>query len=134
MSDTPRTDAAIDESVRGWSYQPLFDESRKLERELSDLRTRLAAAEKDAERYRWLPIETAPKNNECPLLLARFNDDGSLQSIDHDGTWTSERESWELPNVYYFWASANGYVEEPSHWMYQPSWYAAIEKERSRDC
>jgi len=47
---TPRTDAAIKESARGWSYQPLVDESRKLERELSDLRAKLAAAEKDAER------------------------------------------------------------------------------------
>lgn len=42
---TPRTDAAIDESVRGWSYQHLFDESRKIERELSALRAKLEAAD-----------------------------------------------------------------------------------------
>jgi len=86
----------------------------------------LTAEGKEPDPYQWKPIETAPRNNKRPLLLARFNDDGTLQSIDYDGAWESERESWEQPDVYWFWASANGYVEEPSHWMYQPNWYAKI--------
>lgn len=87
MSDTPRTDAAIDESVRGWSYQPLFDESRKIERELSDLRAKLAAAEKDAERYRWL--RDRPSNNRVPHVtqwaatdLPHYRDVGMDTAID----------------------------------------------------
>ena len=74
----------------------------------------------------WQPIETAPKDNKIPLLLARFNDDGSLQSIDYNGIWESDRESWEIPERYWYWASAHGNVEEPSHWMYQPEWYAHL--------
>ena len=62
----------------------------------------------------WQPIETAPKDNKRPLWLARFNDDGTMQSFDYNGSWESESESWEMPQVYYFWATENGYVEEPS--------------------
>ena len=107
---TPSASAMISLALR--SYERLADEN--------------AALSGDAERYEWKSIETAPKDNKKPLLLACFNDDGTLQNIDHDGSWESESESWEIPEVYYFWASANGYVEEPSHWMYQPDWYAAL--------
>ena len=68
----------------------------------------------------WQPIETAPKDNKRPLWLARFNDDGTMQSFDYNGSWESESESWEMPQVYYYWASESGNVEEPSHWAYQP--------------
>jgi hypothetical protein len=64
----------------------------------------------------WQPIETAPKDNKRPLWLARFNDDGTMQSFDYNGSWESESESWEMPQVYYYWASESGNVEEPSHW------------------
>ncbi len=75
----------------------------------------------------WRPIETAPKDNQRPLLLAQFNrDTGELMCIDYDGTWESENESWEVPQAYYFWASAEGRIEEPTHWMYQPNWYATM--------
>lgn len=67
----------------------------------------------------WMPIETAPKDNKRPLYPARFDDQGKLQEIDFDGSWESESESWELPQVYYYWASANDRVEEPTHWAYQ---------------
>lgn len=73
----------------------------------------------------WQPIATAPKDNKHPLLLARFNDDGSLQCWDHGGLWQQEQESWEMPQVYYYWASAEG-IEEPSHWMYEPDWFANL--------
>ena len=53
----------------------------------------------------WQPIETAPKDNKRPLWLARFNDDGTMQSFDYNGSWESESESWEMPQVYYFWAT-----------------------------
>jgi hypothetical protein len=66
----------------------------------------------------WRPIETAPKDNKVPLYLARFNDSGELTELDFDGIWQSESESWEMPQVYYYWASANG-IEEPTHWAYQ---------------
>lgn len=75
----------------------------------------------------WKPIETAPKDNKRPLFIARFNDDGTMQSFDYDATWESESESWEIPEVYYYWASAHGNVEEPSHWAYQPDGFDRIE-------
>ena len=74
----------------------------------------------------WQPIETAPKTNKRPLFIARFNDDGSMQSFDYNATWHSESESWELPQVYYFWKSEYGDVEEPTHWMYQPVGFSQI--------
>lgn len=74
----------------------------------------------------WQPIETAPKDNKRPLWLARFNDDGTMQSFDYNGSWESESESWEMPEVYYFWASENGNVEEPSHWAYQPEGFCVL--------
>ena len=74
----------------------------------------------------WQPIETAPKDNKRPLWLARFNDDGTMQSFDYNGSWEKESESWEMPEVYYFWASENGNVEEPSHWAYQPEEFYAL--------
>ena len=74
----------------------------------------------------WQPIETAPKDNKRPLWLARFNDDGTMQSFDYNGSWESESESWEMPEVYYYWASENGNVEEPSHWAYQPEGFCAL--------
>lgn len=68
----------------------------------------------------WQPIENAPKDNKRPLWLARFNPDtAELVDIDFGASWESESESWELPTVYYFWASAYGRIEEPTHWAYQ---------------
>ena len=31
-----------------------------------------------------------------------------------------------MPQVYYFWATENGNVEEPSHWAYQPEGFCAL--------
>ena len=73
----------------------------------------------------WQPIETAPKDNKRPLLIANFNaDNGDLTAFDYNACWEGESESWEIPRVYYFWASENGTVEEPTHWSYQPEWFA----------
>lgn len=74
----------------------------------------------------WQPIETAPRDNKAPLLLAQFNEDGTLQSFDYNGSWASDRESWEIPQVYYYWETEKGNVEEPTHWMYQPDWFAML--------
>ena len=84
------------------------------------------------ESYQWQLIDTAPKDNKRPLLLASFNDDGTLESIDYAGIWESDRESWEIPELYYFWATANGSVEEPTHWMYEPAWYSKLTKEGAK--
>lgn len=68
----------------------------------------------------WQPIETAPKDNKRLLYLARFNPDtGALEGIDWDGEWASDSESWEMPQVYWYWSSAHATVEEPTHWAYQ---------------
>lgn len=81
----------------------------------------------------WQPIETAPKDNKRPLWLARFNDDGTMQSFDYNGSWERESESWEMPGVYYFWASENGNVEEPTHWMYQPAGFSVLPGARAQN-
>lgn len=68
----------------------------------------------------WHPIETAPKDNKQPLYLARFDPDtGELIELDWDAYWEAESESWEMPQVYYIWRSANDRVEDPTHWAYQ---------------
>jgi hypothetical protein len=126
-------------ALRGWSKAQL-DELHRISEALGTndghssvthieiLKEENAALRLDAERYRWLPIDSAPMDNKRPLLLASFNsDDGTLQGMDYDGSWESDRESWENPEVYWYWASAENNVEEPTHWMYQPDWYASID-------
>ena len=71
-----------------------------------------------AEPATWQPIASAPRDNKRLLYLARFNDDGTIQELDYDGAWVSDSESWEIPEVYYYWGSANG-IQEPTHWAYQ---------------
>lgn len=66
----------------------------------------------------WYPIEQAPKDNKRPLFIAQFDDEGKLIEMDWDAIWEAESESWELPQVYYVWMSANGRVEEPTHFAY----------------
>ncbi|MFE8033806.1 hypothetical protein [Thiohalocapsa marina] len=73
----------------------------------------------------WQPIETAPKDNKRPLLLAYFNERGELTSLDFDGSWECEQESWEMPQLYWYWGSHNG-IEEPTHWTYQPEGFAKL--------
>lgn len=77
----------------------------------------------------WLPIASAPKDNKRPLFIARFNNDGSMQSFDYDASYEQEQESWEIPQLYWVWMSANGNVEEPTHWMYQPEGFAKLNTE-----
>lgn len=68
----------------------------------------------------WRPIETAPKDNKRPLMIAQYHTEtGQLIELDWDATFEAESESWEIPEVYYVWSSANGRVEEPTHWAYQ---------------
>jgi len=66
----------------------------------------------------WHPIETAPRDNKRRLYLAAFID-GKLIALDHNATWETESESWEMPQLYSYWSSENGLVEEPTHWAYQ---------------
>jgi hypothetical protein len=67
----------------------------------------------------WQSIETAPKDNERCLYLARFNAEGQLMELDFDGIWEYWEESWEMSHINgYCWQSANG-IEEPTHWAYQ---------------
>lgn len=75
----------------------------------------------------WQPIATAPKDNKRPLWIATFNEDGTLQLFDYNACWVREYESWECPQPYQYWASENGTVEEPTHWMYQPEGFDRIE-------
>jgi hypothetical protein len=89
---------------------------------LAALAASLAAPPAQGE---WQPIETAPKDNKRPLFLAHFNEAGQLTEFDWNASWESESESWEIPQTYYYWASENGSVEEPTHWMYQPDWFAS---------
>ena len=95
MSDTPRTDAAvvspafIAREMDQYRHKfVLADVSRELERENNDLRAKLAAAEKDAARYRWL--RDSP--NAYPLffiaqrdpnnIVVQFNGDLADMNID----------------------------------------------------
>jgi hypothetical protein len=74
----------------------------------------------------WYPIETAPKNNEYPLYLARFDEDGELLEIDFNGGWEYWQESHELPHINgFYWASNNG-IEEPTHWTYQDNFLRKV--------
>lgn len=82
---------------------------------------------------RWSPIEDAPRNNERPLLLAYFSEDGQLQAVDFGGRWESGSESWELPQIYYYWESMTNTVDEPTHWAYQPSWFDTIPPYREKE-
>lgn len=66
----------------------------------------------------WRPIEDAPKDNKRPLYIAEFSSDGELIELDWDATWEAESESWEMPQVYYIWASARGRFEEPTHFCF----------------
>lgn len=69
----------------------------------------------------WQSIDCAPKDNKKMLILARFDEAGNLQEIDFDATWERWVESWELSHINgWAWMSAGG-IEEPTHWMYQPS-------------
>jgi hypothetical protein len=67
----------------------------------------------------WQEIETAPRDG-TKIIIASISRDGTIEDIDFDAFWTSERESWEMPQVYFYWASAYGRVEEPTHWMPLP--------------
>lgn len=75
----------------------------------------------------WQPIDTAPRNNKRPLLLARFDEKGNMTSFDFDGHWERDQESFEIPQVYWYWATARGNVEEPTHWAFQPPGFDALE-------
>ncbi len=67
---------------------------------------------------KWRPIADAPKDNRRPLYIAQFREDGVLEELDWDAIWETESESWEIPQVYYVWKSANGRVEEPTHFAF----------------
>jgi len=91
-----------------------------------------AAYERAAQAaFNWQPIETAPKDNKRPLLLASFDDRGVLSNVDFNGNWECESESWEMPQEYYFWNSENGMADEPTHWAYQPEGFAKLRGERN---
>lgn len=42
----------------------------------------------------WQPIDTAPKDGERLLYLARLDEDGSILELDYDGVWEYWQESW----------------------------------------
>lgn len=68
---------------------------------------------------RWMPIQTAPKDNKRLLYLARIDEQGKLQEIDFDGVWEFWQESREMAHINgWAWCSANG-IEEPTHWAFQ---------------
>ena len=69
----------------------------------------------------WQPIESAPKDGNPPIFIAQFNPEtGELISLDADGIYEMESESWEMPRQYRIWKSWLGLVEEPTHWMPMP--------------
>ena len=71
----------------------------------------------------WQPIDIAPKDNKRPLMLAQFDSSGHLLAVDYNGIWHSDSESWEIPELYWYWQGENDSVEEPTHWTYQPPWF-----------
>jgi hypothetical protein len=73
-----------------------------------------------ARERQWRPIESAYKNGEHRIIIAAIHN-GEIQEIDFDAVLEQEQESWELPQTYWVWKSANGRVEEPTHWMPLPN-------------
>lgn len=68
----------------------------------------------------WMPIETAPKNGEQRIMIAHISN-GDVTDIDFDAVFAEDRESWEIPEPYWYWKSAFGRVEEPTHWAPLPA-------------
>lgn len=67
----------------------------------------------------WQPIDTAPKSGEKRIIIATIRD-GDVVDIDFDATYEEDYESWEIPQPYWFWKSAHGRLEEPTHWIPMP--------------
>jgi hypothetical protein len=106
------------EGVKDMAWDSDTVAGRKL---IETFRARLAQPERSAseEPVTWMPIETAPTDNERPLYLARFNEDGELVELDFNGAWEYWDESWEMSHINgYCWVSERG-IEEPTHWAYQ---------------
>ena len=79
--------------------------------------------------FEWKPISTAPTDNKRPLLLAYFNDQGTLLDIDFNGELASETESWGRPNIIRYWMGTTGNVDAPTHWAYQPEGFTQYKKD-----
>ena len=67
--------------------------------------------------HTWQPIETAPRDGNIIIATIR---DGEVVAMDYDAMYELEQESWEIPQPYWIWKSANGSVEEPTHWIPMP--------------
>lgn len=77
----------------------------------------------------WKLIDNnTPRDNKRMLYLAEFSE-GKLKSIDFDGIWEQETGTWEMPEDYWYWASANG-IEEPTHWAFQDETIPVVSKDQ----
>ena len=91
-------------------------------RQFGDELAAMTARAELAERQvgpQWQPIETAPKDGKTRIMIADIRD-GEILDMDYDAIYESERESWEMPAIYWIWTSANGRVEHPTHWAPLP--------------
>ena len=94
---------------------------------VEELRAELAACREDAERYRWRPIETAPKDGSSVLLLVEDSDYplederatatigayGTEGGTEFDQTWNFAGWDWCQDR----YVRVNG---TPTHWMPLP--------------
>ena len=119
----------VDNEVREWieclleKWRMLEVSSVELDKGITHILQMAEQPDTEVEGKGWQSIENAPKDNKYPLLLALFNEDGVLINFGFNGGWDREKESWGISEHYYYWPSAYGLVETPTHWMYQPEWF-----------
>jgi hypothetical protein len=85
---------------------------------INDAKSTIAAPQQ-ATPSGWMPIDSAPKDNKRPLLLARIVE-GKLREISMGGYWeyVDDGASDHYAISGYDWESDEG-IENPTHWAYQ---------------
>lgn len=107
--------AAVEADVQQYFEQAAQDERLPNRPAISNVLRLIRDLERQRdEAQEWRPMGTGDMKGE-PVMIAEVRD-GEVVGMDYDATLTQESESWEIPQPYWIWLSANGSVEEPTHW------------------